>query len=133
VLFVLARRGRVAPARPDRRGLGRLLLLGLLGGPTFGLAMNVAIAEAGATIAAFIAGAYPVIAATLAPFVLRESLTRGAGVGFLLALAGAALLTGLDPARAPVLGLVVGGLGALAFGVYLVLLRRWSKDPALQP
>jgi len=28
---------------------------------------------------------------------------------------------------------VFGGLGALAFGVYLVLLRRWSKDPALQP
>ena len=137
ILFVVARRsggrGRVDLRRVDRRGFGRLVLLGLLGGPTFGLAMNVAIAEAGATIAAFVAGAYPVIAATLAPLVLREPLTRGAAAGFLLALAGAALLTELDFATAPVAGLAAGAFGALAFGVYLVLLRRWSKDPALQP
>ena len=131
--IILRRGGRIDLRRVDRRGLARLLLLGFLGGPVFAIAMNVAIAEAGATIAAFVAGAYPVVAATLAPFVLREPLTRNAIAGFLLAFAGAILLTDLDLVRAPVLGLAVGAVGALAFGVYLVLLRRWTKDPAVQP
>jgi drug/metabolite transporter (DMT)-like permease len=134
----LVARGRIA-VHPTRRGVGRLVLLSMLGGPAFGLAMNLAIANAGATIAAFVAGAYPVLAATIAPFVLREPLSRGAAVGFVLALAGAILLTELDLARAPLAGIAVGLLGALSFAIYLVLLRRWAgsargdRDPLLIP
>jgi drug/metabolite transporter (DMT)-like permease len=134
IVAILARRGRIAPRGPiGRRSVGRILLLGLLGGPVFGLAMNLAIADAGATIAAFVAGAYPVLAATLAPFVLREPLSRGAAAGFLLALVGAILLTELDLANAPVAGIAIGIAGAFAFAVYLVLLRRWAGDPLLVP
>jgi drug/metabolite transporter (DMT)-like permease len=139
IVAALVVRGRIG-VRSTRRGAGRLLLLGVLGGPIFGLAMNLAIASAGATIAAFVAGAYPVLAATIAPFVLREPLSRGAAVGFVLALSGAILLTELDLARAPVAGIAIGLLGALSFAIYLVLLRRWAggghgrdRDPLLVP
>ena len=126
-------RGRVDIHGAGRRSIGRLVILGLLGGPVFALAMNYAIADAGATIAAFVAGAYPVLAATLAPFILREPLSRGAAAGFVLALAGAILLTELDLARAPLGGIAIGAAGAFAVAFYLVLLRRWGGGPRPDP
>lgn len=137
VVVILWARGRFDLRGADRRSVVHLVSLGLLGGPVFGLAMNFAIADAGATIAAFVAGAYPVLAAALAPFVLREPLSRGAAAGFVLALLGAVLLTELDVTRAPLTGIAIGAGGALAFATYLLLLRRWARgarpDPLLVP
>jgi len=133
IVGVQLARGRADLRGAGRRSIGRIAILGLLGGPIFALAMNYAIADAGATIAAFVAGAYPVIAATLAPVVLREPLSRGAAAGFVLALAGAILLTELDLARAPVGGIAVGAVGAVAVACYLVLLRRWGGGPQPDP
>ena len=80
-------------ATPARRGwLVRLLVLGLLGGPGFGIGMNVSIMLTGAAITAFIAGAYPVLASALAPLILGERVRLAAIVGLGLAFVGTLLI-----------------------------------------
>lgn len=110
-----------APAR-----LARLLVIAASGGPVFLASMNLAVAHAGATIASFVAGLYAVLAAVIAPAFLPERLTARILGGFLLALAGTALLAELDPAGANAEGLAWGLLAAASFALYLVLTRRWS-------
>jgi drug/metabolite transporter (DMT)-like permease len=93
--------------------------------------MNVAVGESGATIAAFVAGLYAVLAALLGPLVLGERLGRGPLVAFVVALLGTALLAGFDPGADRPFGLGAGigaGLiGATSFALYLVLTRRWAR------
>jgi drug/metabolite transporter (DMT)-like permease len=127
--------GRV-DGRGAMGGLGpggwlRLAVLGALGGPIFLVAMNLAVGGSGATIAAFVAGLYAVLAALLGPPVLGERLGRGPLVAFVVALVGTALLAGLDPgANRPFdlgAGIGAGLVGATSFALYLVLTRRWAR------
>ncbi len=117
--------------RPAR--LARLLVLGILGGPVFILGLNVAVSQVGATVTSFVAGLYAILAALLAPAVLRERLERPVLAGFVVALAGTALLAGLSPSPGVPLGLAAAGTAAIAFALYLVLIRRWSANLAIGP
>jgi drug/metabolite transporter (DMT)-like permease len=119
------------PARPTSGQLVRLGVLALVGGPVFIVAMNVAVDHAGATITSFVAGLYAVLAAALAPLVLRERLSRMAAGGFVLALAGTALLAQLRLSGSAVEGIGTGLVAALSYALFLVLSRRWSVPWAL--
>jgi DME family drug/metabolite transporter len=123
--------GRRALGGLGRNAWLRLAVLGALGGPVFLVAMNLAVGGSGATIAAFVAGLYAVLAALLGPPVLGERLGRGPLVAFVVALLGTALLAGLDPgANRPVglgAGIGAGLIGASSFALYLVLTRRWAR------
>ena len=106
----------------------RLLVLATLAGPLFLVSMNLAVAHVGAAIAAFVAGLYAVMSAVIAPILLPERLTLRVLAGFVLALAGTALLAELDPDATDVAGMGWGILAALSFALYLVLARRWSAS-----
>ncbi len=126
VLFARRRATLVAIRGLDRGALLRLTALGLLGGPGFMAGMNLAVAAAGATIAAFVAGLYAVLAAVFAPWILGERLGWQALAGFAAALAGTALLAELDPRSGSAAGVAAGLGAAVAFALYLVLSRRWT-------
>lgn len=120
------------PARPSR--LVRAIHAGLIaafGGPIFIGAMNLAVAEVGATIASFVAGLYAVLAALIAPVLLREPLRATALAGFLAALVGTALLAELDPAGPTLVGIGWGLGAAVSFALFLVLTRKWSGPDGL--
>lgn len=125
--------GPSAPMPAPLARLARLAVLGALGGLFFLVGMNLAVSIVGATITSFVAGLYAVLAAVLAPLVLGERLERAALAGFGVALAGAALLAELDPARASAAGLVAGLVAATCFALFLVLSRRWSRQYRLRP
>lgn len=112
-------------ATPPRGAAVRLLVLGTVGGGLFLLALNAAVALAGATVAAFVAGLYAVVAALLAVPVLGERLEARMMVALAAALAGTALLGDVGGAT-DLVGIVAGLGAAAAFGTYLVLARRWS-------
>ncbi|HEX8938670.1 MAG TPA: DMT family transporter [Candidatus Limnocylindrales bacterium] len=130
-LILVLSRGRLGALPRDRVRLGRLLVLGVVGGPAFIVAMNLAVALAGAAIASFVAGLYAVLAAVLAPLVLRERLPPQATIGFVVALVGTLLLAGLAPSGSVVAGTAAGLAAALAYALYLVLSRRWTRDDGL--
>jgi O-acetylserine/cysteine efflux transporter len=119
-----------APTVQEHPGAGprwvRLLVLALLAGPLFLASMNLAIADLGATVAAFVAGLYAVLAAVIAPALLPERLTRRVLAGLVLALLGTALLAELEPDATDIAGMVWGFIAASSFALYLVLARRWS-------
>jgi probable blue pigment (indigoidine) exporter len=120
-----------AAARHWPRGLTtgavlRLATLGALAGPIFVIAMNTAVALAGSTVTAFVAGLYAVLAAALAIPLLGERLTWGTVAWLLLALAGTALLGDLRPSQNLAAGIAVALGAAIAFALFLVLARRWS-------
>jgi drug/metabolite transporter (DMT)-like permease len=121
--------GAAIPGRVHRAA--RLLLIAILGGPVFLASMNMAVAHVGATIAAFVAGLYAVLAAVIAPALLPERLAARVLAGFVLALAGTALLAELSPVSTDLAGLGWGLAAAIAFALYLVLARRWSRTNAL--
>jgi drug/metabolite transporter (DMT)-like permease len=97
------------------------------------IGMNVAVSTVGSTITSFVAGLYAITAALFAPVVLGERLERRAVVGFVVALAGTALLAELGPSPSALVGLVAGGVAAVSFGFYLVLIRRWSRAIDIGP
>lgn len=127
--------GRTGMGHLSRAGWLRLAVLGALSGPIFVALMNVAVGGSGATIAAFVAGSYAVLAALLGPPLLGERLGIEGIVAFVIALLGAALLAGLEPGSGRPFGLGAGiGAGLLAasaYAVYLVLTRRWARKYAL--
>lgn len=106
--------------------LARLVTLGLLGGLGFVVGQILAVQLSGATVAAFVAGLYPVLAAVAAPLLLPERASRVALVGLAVAFAGVLLLGGFDPTHALPLGLLVGLAAAASFAAFLLLARRWS-------
>ena len=122
---------RPSPTARARSGLWRLALLGLLGGVIFIIGMNVAVALTGPTIAGFVATLYAVFAALFAVPVLGERLRVGTVAAFVVALAGTVLLAGFRPLDAPLGGVLAALTAALAYGVYLVLARRWSGAAGL--
>jgi drug/metabolite transporter (DMT)-like permease len=89
--------GRTGMGHLSRAGWLRLAVLGALSGPIFVALMNVAVGGSGATIAAFVAGSYAVLAALLGPPMLGERLGIEGVVAFVIALLGAALLAGFEP------------------------------------
>ena len=95
--------------------------------------MNVAVSRVGATITAFVAGLCAILAALFAPVVLGERLARRAIAGFAVALVGTALLAELAPSAASLGGLAAGGMAAVSYGFYLVLVRRWSSAIQVGP
>jgi drug/metabolite transporter (DMT)-like permease len=122
-----AHRSLLAPLlHLERQRFVRYLVLATLGGPCFIIGMTVAIGISGATIAAFVAGAYPVIAAAGAPLVLGERPSRVAIGGLVLAFAGALLMAGFDIGGLRLDGLLVASGAALSFGIFLLLARRWQ-------
>jgi len=137
VLSVARGRRAMATARGHRatgwtRRAVHLLVLGALGGAIFLVAMTLAVAGVGATIASFVAGLYAVLAAVIAPVVLRERLRPQALVGFIIALAGTALLAELDVGGGSIVGIGWGLVGAASFALFLVLSRKWGRDDGLE-
>jgi drug/metabolite transporter (DMT)-like permease len=114
------------PPRLSQPAAWRLVVLGLLGGAIFIVAMNVAVGLAGATITAFVAGLYAVLAAALAVPLLGERPERATVASLAVALVGTALLSDLRPSMELAGGIVVGVVAAVAFAMFLVLSRRWS-------
>ena len=122
---------RLRPSRIGAGGLWRLAVLGLLGGGLFIVLMNVAVLLAGATVTAFVAGLYAVLAALLAVPLLGERPERVTLAAMAVALAGTALLGGLRPAPELAGGIAVGLMAAVVFALFLVLSRRWSAAYSL--
>jgi probable blue pigment (indigoidine) exporter len=137
IISFVRRRGQTTPtAAPGHtrrrvRLLVRLGILGALGGAIFLVGMNLAVAGVGATIASFVAGLYAVLAAVIAPFILRERLRPRALLGFVVALAGTALLAELDLSDGDFGGIGWGLLAAGSFALFLVLSRKWGREEGL--
>jgi probable blue pigment (indigoidine) exporter len=137
IVSFLRRRGQATPttapglARRRVRRLARLGILGALGGAIFLVGMNLAVAGVGATIASFVAGLYAVLAAVIAPFILRESLRPRALNCFVVALAGTGLLAELDLGTRDFSGIAWGLLAAASFSLFLVLSRKWGREEGL--
>ena len=135
VVAVAQRRGAVARPLADRPGLAvrafHLLVLGTLGGAIFLTGMNFAVAGVGPTIASFVAGLYAVLAAAFAPFLLREPLRRQTLAGFVVALAGTALLAELQLGDSTAAGIGWGLVAAVSFALFLVLSRKWGRSDGL--
>ncbi len=134
VVVLLAATG-VLP-RPSRAalttaGLIRLVVLAVLGGFAFIGATNVAVALSGPTITGFVAPLYAVAASVLAVPILGERIRPVTIAAFVLALIGTALLAGFDPSSTAWSGVVLAGLAAVMFGLYIVLSRRWAQPYAL--
>jgi drug/metabolite transporter (DMT)-like permease len=131
LLIVL--RARASRPRVARSQIGRLAVLGCLGGPGIIVATNAAIGLVGPAVTSFVAGLYAVLAALAAVPVLHEPLRRPALAGFAMALVGVALLGQLDVASPSVLGLGLALLGACSYAAFLVLSRLWAKTYGLAP
>jgi drug/metabolite transporter, DME family len=112
--------------RPWVARLARLLFLGLLGGSLFQVGLAYAVDLSGATLAAFVAGLYPILVAAGAGLVLAERLDRFVLGGLIVAFGGVVLLAGFDPTGASPVGLAIGLGAAFAFAAYLLLARRWA-------
>ncbi len=117
--------------RPSVRGLDgprfvRLVTLSGLGGVLFIAAVNVAVALSGPTVTGFVAPLYAVAAALLAIPLLGERMRLWTAGAFALALVGTALLAGVAPDAGAVVGIVMAFAAAMAFGLYIVLARRWG-------
>jgi probable blue pigment (indigoidine) exporter len=91
----------------------------------------VAVDLSGPTIAGFVTPLYAVAAALLAVPILGERMRPVTLVAFALAIAGTALLAGFDPRGVAWSGIVVAIIAALAFGLYIVLARRWGRPYGL--
>ncbi|MFP5341739.1 MAG: DMT family transporter [Candidatus Limnocylindria bacterium] len=122
--------------RPTLRGLDgprllRLAVLSVLGGLLFIAAINVAVALSGPTITGFVTPLYAVAAALLAVPILGERVRASTVVAFAVAVIGTGLLAGQAPDLDLLAGVGLALSGAVGFGLYIVLARRWSRRYAL--
>jgi drug/metabolite transporter, DME family len=127
------RRRSTGTRLPSTGRLWRYLVLALFGGPWFVLGMTLAVELTGATISAFVAGLYPVVAAAAAPLLLPERPSWLAVGGLAVAFGGVIVLGGFDPVGLPAEGFLVALLAAVVFALYLLLARRWSVAWDLSP
>ena len=132
LIYWVGRRGEPQPqptaAGWSRRGwLARILVLGLLGGVVFGIGMNISILLTGASITAFIAGAYPVLGSAAAPFVLGERIRSAAIAGLAVAFVGVLLIAGFDVVGLPIEGLAVAGVTCVGTAAFMLLSRKWQR------
>jgi drug/metabolite transporter (DMT)-like permease len=116
------------PAAEDR---GRLVVLALLGGATFLIAMNLAIFLTGASITSFVTGTYPLLAVVVAALLLGEPFGRRVMGALLVAALGLVLLARPGGAHVHLLGVVVAMGAALSFATYLGLARLWANSVRL--
>ena len=123
--------GGMRPTHLSASAMWRLGVLGLFGGGIFIVAMNLAVAMAGATVTAFVAGLYAVLAAALAVPVLGERPERRTVASLMVALVGTALLSDLRPSVDLAAGIGVGLVAAVSFALFLVFSRRWSRPYGL--
>jgi DME family drug/metabolite transporter len=130
-LLMLPALRRQLPARLGIGDLSRLIVMGLLGGAAFTLAMNAAVGITGATVTAFVAGLYAVLAAALAVPLLGERLERSTLAALLAALFGTLLLANLTLNAETVAGIGLALVAAASFGLYLVLTRGWARRRGL--
>jgi len=127
-----ALRGELGLLRPAPEDRGRLVVLALLGGATFLIAMNLAIFLTGASITSFVAGTYPLLAVVVAAFLLGEPLGRRGMGALVIAALGLVLLARPGGAHVEVVGVLVALGAAISFAVYLGLARLWA-DPIRLP
>ena len=120
----LITRPQVSTLRRD--AVARLIVLASLGGLGFIAAVNIAVSLSGPTVTGFVAPLYAVAAALLAIPILGEHIRPVTAGAFALALAGTALLAGVDPTTDMLLGVAMATGAAVMFGLYMVLARRWS-------
>ena len=133
ILLIRKRAGAEVGTMPRGRGLARLLVLGVLGGPVFLFGLNTAVSEVGASISGLVTGLYAVFAAAVAPFILKERLETSALTGLVLAMIGTVMLAALDVGGFSVGGLAAGVGAAVGYSLYLVLGRKWMDAFALPP
>jgi drug/metabolite transporter (DMT)-like permease len=122
---------RPSMAAMNRASLVRLIVLASLGGIAFIAAANIAVALSGPTVPGFVAPLYAVAAALLAVPILGEPIRVVTVAAFVVALAGTALLAGVEPSASALTGVAAAGSAAMIFGLYIVLARRWSRPYAL--
>jgi probable blue pigment (indigoidine) exporter len=140
VPLVLLRRsaGTRDPATDARHSAGdlvaRVVVLGMLGGPLFLVTLNLAVQRAGAALSGMAVGMYALLAVLLGAPLLGERVRPAALGGFVVAVVGTALLTGIAEggAATSVDGVAIGLLAALSYAGYLVLARRWSQRHGLR-
>jgi drug/metabolite transporter (DMT)-like permease len=118
---------RPSLAGMSRARLGRLVVLAALGGIGFIAATNLAVALSGPTVTGFVAPLYAVTAALLAVPILGERVRPITFAAFSLAVLGTALLAGFEPTASALTGVVMAGVAAFLFGLYIVLARRWGR------
>ena len=118
------------PRHLTRAAVVRLAVLGTVGGGVFILAVNAAVALSGATVTAFVAGLYAVLASVLAIPLLGERIERRLILALFGAFLGTLLLSDLQ-AAASAGGIALGLLAASAFSLFLVLSRRWGEPHRL--
>jgi drug/metabolite transporter (DMT)-like permease len=111
--------------------LSRLIVLGLSGGLAFIAAVNVAVELSGSTVTGFVAPLYAVAASVLAVPILGERLRPVTVASLGLALVGTVLLAGGAPVGGSPVGVLLAGIAAVLFGLYIVLARRWTVPYAL--
>lgn len=133
VALFAAWRGEFRSLLPARGMRGRLLVLALLGGPSFLIGMNVAIMMTGASIPSFVTGTYPLLAVAVAALLLGESLGRRVVLALGVAAVGLVLLARPGGAHVELLGVAVALGAALSFAFYLAFARLWGSAEGLPP
>jgi drug/metabolite transporter (DMT)-like permease len=121
------------PALRDRSigNIARLAFVALVGGLSFIVCANVAIALSGPTIAGFVSSLYAVLATFFAIPLLGERIRPSVVVALCVSLVGTALLAGFAPLGSSVVGIGFGVIAAVSFGLYLVNARRWGPRHGL--
>jgi drug/metabolite transporter (DMT)-like permease len=131
VAVFAALRGEFRLLWPDAADRGRLVVLALLGGATFLIAMNLAIFLTGASITSFVTGTYPLLAVVVAAILLGEPLGRRVLGALVVAALGLVMLARPGGAHVELLGVVVALGAALSFATYLGLARLWANPVRL--
>jgi drug/metabolite transporter (DMT)-like permease len=130
VLFAIALFLREAKW-PDRRDVGRLLWLGLLGNGLYQLLFIFGLARTRAGVAALIVAAGPAWIAIMSRLLGRERVPRAGWVGIGLQLVGVACVVGstqgFEGGGEVMLGAALIALGSIAWGLFSVLLQPYTQ------